>query len=183
MKKVENVGIGGRSFLIDEDAYERLSLYLSHFRAKLDASQSSEVMEDIESRIADLFFAKVGHSGQVVGIALVEEVASQLGMPDGSKEKTSSFETVAAAPVKKYYRDPDNGSIGGVCSGLAAYFNIDVLIVRLIMIVMVVCGTAGLWIYLVMWIVAPKAVTAAQKCELRGIPVTAENMAKFYSNK
>lgn len=179
MKKVENIGIGGRSFIIDEDAYNRLSVYLDNFRSKLDVAQSSEVMDELESRISEIFAAKVGNSSQVVSLSMVEEVVSQLGMPDGSKEKNTSKEYDSRQNVtKKFYRDVDNKAIGGVCSGLAAYFNIDVLLVRIILVALLICASAGFWIYVILWIVAPKAVTAAQKCEMRGWPVTAENMAK-----
>ena len=81
--------------------------------------------------------------------------------------------------VKKLYLDQDDKKIGGVCSGLALFFGIDVTIIRIIMLVALLCGGCGFWVYLVIWIVAPKAMTPAQKCELRGWPVTAENMAKF----
>lgn len=180
MKKVENVAVGGRSFIIDEDAYQRLSTYLVHFRSRLDLSQSSEVMDELEGRIAELFSNKVSAPGQVVSLSLVEEVIAQLGMPDGRAETVDSDNEGAQAPaVKKFFRDVDRKSIGGVCSGLAAYFNLDVLLVRVLMVVLLVCGGAGFWIYVIMWIVAPPAVTAADKCQMRGWPVTAENMAKL----
>ena len=68
--------------------------------------------------------------------------------------------------------------VAGVCSGLAWYFNIDVTIIRIIMLVALIAGTSGFWIYLVLWIAIPKALTPAQQCEMRGIPATAENMAR-----
>ena len=54
MKKTLNIGIGGKSFIIDEDAHERLSNYLATFRSRLTGEQGSEVMDDIEARIAEL---------------------------------------------------------------------------------------------------------------------------------
>ena len=84
---------------------------------------------------------------------------------------------------KKFYRDSDNKFIGGVCSGLAIYFNIDTMLIRIIFLVFLLAGTAGFWAYLILWFVAPLAKTSAQKCELRGLPVTAENMAKYPSSK
>ncbi|MBQ0025048.1 MAG: PspC domain-containing protein [Bacteroidales bacterium] len=180
MKKVENIGIGGKAFIIDEDAYLRLQKYLLHFKEKLDVSQKNEVMEEIEGRIAELLSSFLTNGGKVVDMTMVENIVSQLGMPDGSREDNSSYnnEESKSPGTRKYFRDPDRKSLGGVCSGLAAYFNIDVLLVRILMIVLLFCGSAGLWIYLIIWLVAPKAVTAADKCEMRGWPVTAENMAK-----
>lgn len=182
MNKIENVAIGGRSFIIDEDAYQRLNVYLEHFRSRLDPLQKTEVMDELEGRIAELFSNSVKVPGQVVGLHLVEDVISQLGMPDGRAESSDLGKETGQAPVeKKFFRDPDRKSIGGVCSGLAAYFNVDLLLVRLLMLVLLVLGGAGFWIYIILWLVAPQAVTAAEKCEMRGWPVTAENMAKFSS--
>ena len=80
---------------------------------------------------------------------------------------------------KKLQRDTTNKVIGGVCSGLANYFNIDISLMRVLFIVAFICGSFGFWLYIIVWIVAPKAVTPAQKCELRGWEPNAENMAKF----
>ena len=88
MKKVTNACIGGRSFTLDEDAYGRLSAYLEHFRARLTVPelQKGEVMDEIEGRIAELFYQEVGDGARVVSLQLVEKVISTLGMPDGSAE-------------------------------------------------------------------------------------------------
>ena len=166
MKRVTNACVGGRNFTLNDDAYNRLDAYLRNFKAKLTVpeSQKAEVMDDIESRISDLFFQEVGETSRVVSLEMVEKVVSTLGMPDGSPETG--------------YADMDNKGVAGVCSGLAWYFNIDVTIIRIIMLVALLAGTSGFWIYLVLWIAIPKAVTPAQQCEMRGIPATAENMAR-----
>lgn len=189
MKKVLNISLGNRSFAIEEDAYKRLNDYLQHFRTRLTASgsttftQSTEVMEDLESRISELFLQEVGTDGRVVDIRLVDRITSQLGMPDGSPENPSpeqSFTDDREATVrKKIYRDYDNKRIAGVCAGLAVYLDIDVVLARVLMLVALIAGTAGFWIYVICWIAIPKAVTATQKCEMNGLPVTAENLARF----
>ena len=82
MKKVLNISLGSRSFTLEEDAYRRLKEYLEHFRARLVASsgvpisQNAEVMDDLESRIAELFMQEVGGDGRVVGIDLERCAAS-----------------------------------------------------------------------------------------------------------
>ena len=189
MKKVLNISLGNRSFTLEEDAYRRLSEYLEHFRARLAATspgvsyaQSSEVMEDLESRIAELFLQETGTEGRVVSLALVDRVTRQLGMPDGAPESPSSAGPAPDSdePVrKKIYRDYDNRRIAGVCSGLAVYLDIDVVLTRVLMLVALVAGSAGFWIYVICWIAIPKAETATQKCEMHGLPVTAENLARF----
>ena len=186
MKKTINAGIGGRSFTLDEDAYNRLDAYLKLFKARLKDVPATEVMDDIETRIAELFTEKVGSGGRVVDITLVEEVINQLGMPDGSEVPggagasgdTGAKSANAAAP-HKLFRDPQNSRVAGVCAGLAQYFDLDVVLIRVLMLVAIFAATAGIWIYIILWIVVPKAVTPAQQCEMRGITPSAENMAKF----
>ena len=188
MKKTVNAGIGGRSFTLDEDAYNRLDAYLKAFKARLKEVPVTEVMDDLESRIAELFLQKVGSGSRVVDINLVEEVIRQLGMPDGSAVPgdggpASASASYAPQAPRKIYRDPYDARVAGVCSGLALYFDIDITLVRILMLVAIFAGTAGFWIYVVLWIVVPKAETPAQQCELRGITPSAENMAKFSRKK
>lgn len=189
MKKVVNVGIGGRSFTIDDDAFQKLDAYLNKFRTKTDMGyQTKEVMDELEMRIAELFEQELGSRTEVVNLAIVNKVISQLGMPDGSADDGNFYygnntNNYTGKAPKRFYRDPDNNIIGGVCSGLAAYFNIDIVLVRIIFVVCIFFGSVGFWAYIIFWIVAPKALTAAQKCEMRGWPVTAENMSKFSQRK
>ncbi len=190
MKKVTNACIGGRNFTLDEDAYGRLSAYLEHFRARLTVpeTQKGEVMDEIEGRIAELFYQEVGESSRVVSLALVEKVTSTLGMPDGSAEGGSAF-TGGSRPAgeagksaKKLFRDKDGKRLAGVCAGLAWYFDIDVTLIRVLMLVALLCGSAGFWVYVILWVAVPAADTPAKKCEMQGIPATAENMARFAQN-
>jgi phage shock protein PspC (stress-responsive transcriptional regulator) len=198
MKKVMNASIGGAGFLLDEDAFLRLQAYLQAFRERLAAGsgqvgyQAGEVMDDLEARIAELFRSEVGVSGRVVDLELTNKVIAQLGMPDGGSftDGAGSAKQEGKGPrpfwekgelPRKLYRDPYDRMIAGVCSGLAQYFGLDTALIRVIMVVLLVTGTAGFWIYIILWIIAPKAETAAQQCEMHGLPVTAENMARFSS--
>lgn len=182
MKKVVNASIGGRSFTLEEDAYKRLESYLIHFRSRLSAAEpQGEVMDEIEGRIAELFAEEVGVEGtRVVTLPLVEKVAATLGMPDGSSESGGTGAgTSGQTQAKKLYRDPDQKRLGGVCSGLGWYLDVDVTLVRVLMLIAIVFGTAGFWVYIILWIVVPLAETPTQQCEMRGLPVTAENLARF----
>ena len=181
MKKVISAGIGGRSFTINEDAFERLSSYLNLFRNHVKENGTEEVMDELESRIADLFYESVGDSTRVVDLELVEKVISQLGMPDGSSTNATASQDYDSKANRRLYRDTDDVRIAGVCSGLALYFNIDTALMRIIMLVALLAGSAGFWAYLILWIAVPKATTPAQKCELRGWAPTAENISKFTS--
>lgn len=204
MKKVINASIGGKSFSLDEDAYNRLSSYFDHFRNRLTQDTQNareEVMSDLEGRIAELFDQGTGGAAyRVVDLSLVNKVVNQLGMPDGSAEPMGpsatsgnstgtgthessgpdfSYSGTKGEAKKRLYRDPDNKAIGGVCSGLGAFLNIDVTIVRIIILLALLLWGSGLIVYLVLWIVVPMASTPAQKCEMRGLDPTAENMASF----
>lgn len=198
MKKVMNASIGGAGFLLDEDAFLRLQAYLQAFRERLATGsgqvgyQAGEVMDDLEARIAELFRSEVGVSSRVVDLELTNKVIAQLGMPDGGSftDGAGSAKQEGKGPrpfwekgelPRKLYRDPCDRMIAGVCSGLAQYFGLDTALIRVLMVVLLVTGTAGFWIYIILWIIAPKAETAAQQCEMHGLPVTAENMARFSS--
>ena len=154
MKKVVNVGIGGKSFTMEDDAYSLLSDYLEKFRTRTKMGvQSKEVMDDLEMRIAELFSARINYFKDVVEKALVKEVVIQLGMPDGEPysfdssyegESTSQYrwerENLAS---KKLFRTLDAKVIGGVCSGLAIYFNLDEVLIRVLFIVGLILGGAA----------------------------------------
>ena len=192
MKKTINVAIGGCSFTIDEDAYNTLNDYLERFKAALDSTSSSTgVMDELEVRIADLLKGKLG-GRQVVDLAMTQCVIGELGYPEGykpaeeqngkdeaPKEEYHYSGTDGEKPARKLFRDPDGKKLAGVCSGIALFLNVDVVLIRVIFLVALICGSAGFWIYLVIWIAAPEARTAAEKCELRGIPATAENIKRF----
>lgn len=192
MKKTINVAIGGCSFTIDEDAYNTLNEYLERFKSALDSTSSSaEVMDELEVRIADMLKGKLG-GRQVVDLSMTQEVIGSLGYPEGytaTDEQPGRQDTPdegyhysgtdGEKPVRKLFRDPDGKRIAGVCSGIALFLGVDVTLIRVIFLVAFICGSAGFWIYLVIWIAAPEARTAAEKCELRGIPATAENIRRF----
>ena len=182
MKKVTNACVGGRNFTLDNDAYNRLDQYLAHFRSKLTVpeSQKAEVMDDIERRIAELFFEEVGDGSRVITEAIVNKVAGTLGMPDGSSEGGyASYAPETGKLPRKLFRDPDDRRIAGICAGLAWYLDVDVTLVRVLMLAAALLGSAGFWVYIILWVAVPKADTPARNCEMRGMPATAENMSQF----
>ncbi len=190
MKKTINVAIGGCSFTIDEDAYNALNDYLERFKAAIERTGgNSNVIDELEVRIADMLKGKLG-GRQVIDLAMAQEVIGRLGYPEGFDEPDDQAAgepkneyhysgTDCERPVRKLFRDPDDKKLAGVCSGLALFLGVDVVLIRVIFLVALICGSAGFWIYLVIWIAAPEARTAAEKCELRGIPANAENIRRF----
>jgi len=58
---------------------------------------------------------------------------------------------------KRLYRSTENRMIAGVCGGLAKYFNIDPVIVRVIAVILLLPGgLPGFLPYVILWIVVPK---------------------------
>lgn len=197
MKKTLTVNLGGTVFNIDDDAYRLLDNYLSnlkmHFRKEAGAD---EIVDDIEHRISELFAEKLFTGSQVITITDVEEVITRMGKPediepDEESASTSSERTNASAsgersthtvenPVRRrLYRNPDDKMLGGVTSGLAAYLGWDVTLLRLLLLVILICGYGTLIpVYIVCWLVIPEAHTAAEKLNMRGEAVTVENIGK-----
>ncbi|HHV40064.1 MAG: PspC domain-containing protein [Bacteroidales bacterium] len=196
MKKVLNVGIGKSSFTIEEDAYQKLDLYLERFKSEMDSKDAAEVMEDVEQRIAELFYEYTKGKTEVVSLEVVERVIRQLGYPsdttEGAKadpfQKTkrrnsysgyNKYDGLGEKPLKRLFRNPDDSMIAGVCSGLAAYFDCDPVLVRVLAVASFFMGSAGFWIYIILWIAVPKARSASEKLQMRGLPVTAENLRRY----
>lgn len=206
MNKVVSASVGGRKFSFDEDAYERLSDYFRHFKSRLrmdSQASSDEVMSEIERRVAEIFAqATGGQYNRAVDYDMVMRAVEQLGMPDGSAEPADgaagtdgnadaeygdepdfSYSGIQGNCKRKLFRDKDNKAIAGVCAGLAVYFDIDTTIIRVVTLLVCLLWGTGLIFYLVMMIVTPAAKTPYEKCLMHGLKPTAENMAKFSSNK
>lgn len=187
MKQVIDITLGKIQFTLEEDAYYRLKAYLESFEGSLPNNQDrAEIMEDIESRIAELFQQEIKFPRQVIVLRTVEEVIATLGEVDNSGN-TSQYDSTNSQTKssnnmessKKFYRNPDDKKLGGVCSGIAAYFNIDPTIVRILFIVFILSGGSGILAYVILWIIMDEADTVAKKLQMRGIEPTAENIKNF----
>jgi phage shock protein PspC (stress-responsive transcriptional regulator) len=189
MKKVIDITIGKVVFTMEDDAYARLEAYLKSFEESLpDNKERVEVMEDIELRIAELFEKESKFPRQVIDLKIVESVIACLGEVENDKsQKTNNNSSQSNTyynmkTSKKLYRNPDDKKIAGVCSGIAAYFDIDPTIIRLIFILLVISGGSGILVYIILWVVMEEANTVAKKLEMRGEPVTAENIRNYTDN-
>lgn len=182
MKKTYTINISGNVFHIEEDAFDKLQDYLyslSQYFSNQPGGQ--EIISDIESRIAELFSAKINENQESVTLEWVEEVISKMGRPEDfmSAEESTRVTPKGERIKKRLYRDAENRVLGGVCSGLSAYFNIDPVILRILFILLVFVGVGiSAVIYLVLWIVVPKAATTAQRLEMRGEEPTISNIQK-----
>jgi len=198
MNKVFNINLGGYPFTIDEDAYEHLNQYLDAIHGHFNSSEGYEdITSDIEARMAELFQEQA--SGRpIVTLKVVKNAIGIMGTPEdfgaepleqrsyanqdshsdastGSKSKSKSrFKT-----GKRLFRNPDDEVVGGVSSGVAAYFGIaDPLWVRIAFIVATVSGGFGIPVYLVLWAILPKAESSSDRLSMKGEPINIENIAK-----
>jgi phage shock protein PspC (stress-responsive transcriptional regulator) len=179
MKITVSINLGGYSFNIDEDAYAELKMYLRNLELHFAREESaSEILSDIETRMAELFRIKITSYKQVINIEDVRQAISVLGTPEdiSDSDGPSSREKFSSPGYHRMYRDPDNRIIGGVCSGMGAYWDIDPLIVRIIFIALALAGGVGVMVYLILYIVLPEAKTTAQKIEMKGEPVNIHNI-------
>jgi phage shock protein PspC (stress-responsive transcriptional regulator) len=60
------------------------------------------------------------------------------------------------AQTRKLYRSRTDRKLGGVCGGLAQYFNTDATLIRVLFVAFALLGGPGLVIYLVLWIIVPE---------------------------
>lgn len=158
MKKTVNVNIGGVPFVVDEDAYDMLKRYLNEIEVRLDGVDDRETMQDIEIRIADIFNGAVSSRAQVVDTPLVKRAISIIGSAREFGEPKRSLpeeEYGCARDKKRLYRSRNERIIGGVCGGLAEYFDADLTLIRVLMMLFIIFGGIGLITYIVMWIIIP----------------------------
>ncbi len=194
MNKVTTVNLNGNAFQLEDTGYEALRDYLAAAAAQLTANPDrDEILSDIEQSIADKFRALLGAYKTVVTAAQVGTVIAEMGPVDGGAQPSGAAAAgaggAAARPaseaggtpagVKHLYRLYDGAIFSGVCNGLAAFFNIDPTIVRLIFIVLTIL-TTGAWalVYLVMMFVVPAADTPAQKTAAHGATATAQEFIR-----
>jgi phage shock protein PspC (stress-responsive transcriptional regulator) len=175
MKKIININLSGRVVPIEDSAYEKLQEYIESLRRYFAKEEGrDEIINDIESRIAELMSEKVRKGADSITDADVNEIANSMGRPEdfeGEEVREQSYASSAssagsnqqssqsqAAPKEKrrLYRDTSDKFIGGVCSGVAAYLNVDPTIVR-VLFAIIILGTwfLGFLAYVIMWIVLP----------------------------
>ncbi|MDR2011220.1 MAG: PspC domain-containing protein [Bacteroidales bacterium] len=183
MKKTVTINLNSFIFNIDEDAYNELRDYLDKLELHFSGfDEGGEIVKDIEARLAEIFNMKITDNKQVINISDVEEVISILGNVEdiiGNEDQEENKGKNKNKKKKKIYRDTDNKIIAGICSGLAAYTGIDVVIIRILFLVfLIIPGNISLIAYLILWIAVPEARTISQKIEMKGEPVDLSNIEK-----
>jgi phage shock protein PspC (stress-responsive transcriptional regulator) len=201
MKRTSTISLGGMNFTIDDDAYDVLNQYFLALSKRFPEDEKEEILRDIESRMAELFTFKL-QNRNVIDINDVNEVIDVIGHPDqfddesgnpsevnssernNSEEKNSeekrNFTNRSRKEYRKLYRNSTDKIIGGVASGLAAYFDLDPVVMRILFVVLAFASLGwGILIYLIFLIAMPEANTRAQLLEMQGIEPNLENIDNF----
>jgi phage shock protein PspC (stress-responsive transcriptional regulator) len=191
MNKVISINIGGSIFQVEENAYTRLNEYLNSLKQYfMNKPEGNEVITDIENRIAELLQEKLNALKSAITSDDVNEVISSMGSPKDfamEEEETQHEQNSTGAQSNtqqnqharaRIYRDPEGRIMGGVCSGLGYYFNIDPLWIRLIFVVLMFAGGSAILIYIVLWIIIPEAKTTAEKLQMRKEKINVDNIQK-----
>lgn len=183
MKKTFTINLGGTVFHIDEDAYELLDNYLNNLRIHFSKEEGAEeIVHDMELRISELFSERLREIREVITIKDVEEIITQMGKPEElsgeCEEEGHASETEEKGP-RRLFRDGENKVIGGVCSGIAAYMDWDITMVRLLFLIFGFF-MHGFFIiaYIVMWFVVPEATTATERLLMKGIKANVKNIGE-----
>lgn len=178
MKQVININFQGRVVPIEQTAYDTLKNYietLNRFFAKEEGKE--EIINDIESRIAELFQQRIKDGATCITEEDVNAVIKSMGTPEdfetedlasalggknqGEKtyDKAGEQTFTSSHQAKRLFRNENDKVLGGVCSGLANYFSVDVVLVRIIFVILAVSFGVGLIPYLILWVVVPSSAT------------------------
>ncbi|MDB5115238.1 MAG: hypothetical protein JWQ79_730 [Mucilaginibacter sp.] len=176
MNKTIIININGIVFHIEEDAYEILKNYMTDVKRHfLNSADSLEITTDIENRIAEMFTDILTRENKQVIIEQdVQLVIEQMGTVEDFEHAEEDTNTQANdaynynTGTRTLFRDPDDHLIAGVCSGLSNYFNIEPVWVRLVFALAIIFGGTGFILYVILWIVIPKAVTRGDRMAMKG---------------
>lgn len=184
MQRIIQINIAGRVIPIEEDAYLLLKDYLGALHRQFAHEPgAADMIQDFESRIAELFLIRLQSGAPAIDRADVAKVISTMGA--ASDIGSSAGEPIGSSPYlpatyvkprRRLYRDPNDRVIGGVCSGLAHYMDIDPTVVRIVWAALFLFGGIGGLLYIIAWIAIPAARTPQQVAEMAdGSPLTMAN--------
>jgi phage shock protein PspC (stress-responsive transcriptional regulator) len=192
MRKVTTVNLNNTAYQIDEDGYELLRSYLDRAEVALKQNPDrSEILADLEQAIGEKFRIALGPHQNVVSTTEVERILREMGPVEGTDGAASDGNASAAEPSAKpeqrftetptsaprrLYRIEDGAMLFGVCRGLAAYFGVDPVLVRLGFVGALFLGGSGVLVYLILWLVVPKAETAEERAAAHGKPFNAQEL-------
>jgi len=188
MNKTIIININGTVFHIEEDAYEVLRTYMTGVKRHFAySSDSEEIVTDIENRLAEMFNEKLKQDHkQVIIVEDVENVTEKMGAVDDfavdDEDPTIRLSTGSYKTEKKLFRDTEDSVISGVCAGIGHYLGVEPKWIRLIAIITLFMGI-GIPVYILLWLVIPKAKTRVDKMAMKGEPINIQNFKKTFDEE
>lgn len=175
MNEVSRIHLGRQQFTISVDAQHELKTYLANIQKKVG---DKEVADEIESRMSELLIERGVNADKVVLPEDVDYLKEQLGTPEdfSDNEEASDKSVKEVEPgSKRLFRDTDNAMVAGVAAGLANYFGLDTVLVRLVIVLLTVfSGGTVILLYILLWLIVPPAATTSDKLQMQGKSVTLE---------
>jgi phage shock protein C len=190
MQRIIQINISGRLIPIEEDAYFRLRDYIQSLKRRFTGADGEEIISDIENRIAELFLIRLQGGTPAIDSVDVGRVVAQLGDAGdlGGADAGGSYSYgYSGGSNYKYRRGPQQGRlrrdpfdkvVGGVCSGIAHYFDIDPVIIRLVWVVTVLTAGVGLIAYFIACAVIPAARSREEVYNMSNVPPSFQEMAQ-----
>ena len=175
MNEVTKIHLGRQAFTISVAAHKTLRAYLDAISKQVG---DNDVVDEVELRMAELL-AEHGVSGEkVVLVKDVDYLKKQLGDPKDFKENDDETTTTTdkTSDSKRLFRDTDNAMLAGVAAGLAKYFGLSVVLIRILFIIGTIAWGGGILVYIVLWLLVPEAKTSSEKLQMAGKPVTVDSL-------
>lgn len=183
MNEITRIHIAKTAYDIEIMAKKQLEKYIKSLETY---TKDADVLTDIEIRITELLAQRGVEANGVISSDDVAAVRAQLGEPHefAGEEGDIAVGPVAETASRRLYRSTDNAVLGGVLSGIAAYFNVNPLWTRLVFILLLFIsfGVASV-AYILFWILTPAARTATEKLQLAGKDVTVESIRELNANE
>jgi phage shock protein PspC (stress-responsive transcriptional regulator) len=180
MRKVITGNLNGNGYQFEEQAFQAVQGYLANAAMKFAGNPDrAEILADLEQAIADKCDTFLGRHKTVISLEEAQQVLREMGPVEyapgrGECAPCAGHATTATVPrPRRLYRLPGEGMLGGVCAGLAAYMNIDVVWVRLAYVLLTFASGIWFFAWLVQLCITPKAFTVEQIADAHGDPVTA----------
>jgi phage shock protein PspC (stress-responsive transcriptional regulator) len=188
MNTVITVNLNGNAYQLDQQGFEALRAYLDSAEARLAGNpDKAEILSDIEQAIADKCRRYLNPHKSVVAAAELDRILAEMGpveseaggtAPDieGQRKAADDPQSRTDAP-RRLYQIREGAMISGVCNGLAAYFQVDVTIVRIVFVALTIL-TGSLWIlaYILMMFIIPDATTSEERAAAHGQPFNAQQL-------
>ncbi|MDD3002905.1 MAG: PspC domain-containing protein [Candidatus Shapirobacteria bacterium] len=188
MKKTISVNLNRQIFYLDIDAYDKLEEYLNSIKKYFKNQNSFEVVEDIESRIAEKFEEIINKSKKVIQIIDVEKIIEEMGTVDDITGEDEEIETKTETEKikKKLFRDPENKILTGAAAGFGWYFGIKSIFIRIVLLILFF-NPSTTWLavilYIASWLIIPEAKTNWEKLEMKGKPTTVNELQTAVEEK